>query len=222
MVSALAMSAQHSAALTQCSWALHQGTGLHAAERSHMAQASAPEILSSWQGKDHQSAASRTLAVPVPPASDQPSVNVPRRFPKTQASAASVDTWPAAQPPRVPVETIRTDPTRHLLRIRTLPDQPAPANRAESEIWEEVTPDAWQGHLLYPRSFFDLFVKYIKQSSDGVWGEGLGPLSSTVRHSLTCGAIIAFEISNENQSLVDVPVTTKVRESRLYEKVTWM
>jgi hypothetical protein len=144
-------------------------------------------------GKDHQLAASH-IFVPVSPASDQPGVNVSRRFSKARASAASVDTRTAAQPPWVPVlDTIRTDQTRHLLRIRTLPDQPAPANRAESEIWEEVTPGAWQGHLLYPRSYFDLFVKYVNQSSDRVWGKGQGPLSSMVRHSLACNAVIAID-----------------------------
>jgi hypothetical protein len=179
-MSALSTSAQHCTDLTQCSWA-HQGSGLHAAERSLMARALASKIL---VGKDHQLAASHTFAVPVFPVSDRPGENLPtvtRRFSKTRASAASVDTRPAAQPPRVPVlDTIRTDQTRHLLRIRTLPDQPAPANRAEREIWEEVTPGAWQGHLLYPRSFFDMFVKYINRASDGVWGKGQGPLSSMV------------------------------------------
>jgi hypothetical protein len=207
MVSALVTSAQHCAALSQCSRALHQGTWLHAAERSHIAWASASKsLVSSWQGKDlHQIAASRAFAVPISPVSDQPGVSVPRRFSKIRASAAAVDTWPAAQPPQVPVGTIRTAETRHLLRIRTLLDQPAPANRAESEIWEEVTPGVWQGHLLYPRSFFDLFLKYINQSSDGVWGKGLGPISNMVRHSFAYGAIIA--ILKLNQSLIDVSVT---------------
>jgi hypothetical protein len=182
-------------ALTQCRWALHQGTELHAAERSHMVWALAPKpLVGSWQGKGHQLAALRTFAIQAAsPASNQISVNLLRKFPKARALAASVDTQLATQSPQVPVsDKIRTNQTRHLLRIRTLPNQPAPANRAEGKIWEEVSPGAWQGHLLYPRSFFDLFVKYINKASDGVWGKGLGPLSSKMRHSLAFNAVIAL------------------------------
>ncbi|GAQ81014.1 hypothetical protein KFL_000680310 [Klebsormidium nitens] len=68
---------------------------------------------------------------------------------------------------------------RRLLRIRTLADQPAPADlRGEGEqIWEEAPPAVWEEQLLYPEAWFDLFFKYIKQSREGMWGSGAGPLS---------------------------------------------
>lgn len=43
--------------------------------------------------------------------------------------------------------------------------------------WKEAPSGAWEEHLLYYRSVYDLFVEHASRASDSIWGRGEGPFS---------------------------------------------
>lgn len=71
----------------------------------------------------------------------------------------------------------------HFLRITrggeklSCPAEDGGAQVVPAGSWEAATPGAWEDHLLYYRSFYDLFVQHATRASDSLWGCGEGPFS---------------------------------------------
>jgi hypothetical protein len=69
----------------------------------------------------------------------------------------------------------------HFLTVPLGGEPLSDASVAAGEItpsgWKEASSGAWEEHLLYYRSVYDLFVEHASRASDSIWGRGEGPFS---------------------------------------------